>query len=477
MPLLGRLFAKRNKIPPPPRILDDDSPHSPTFAHTTESNDSTTSSYVTPDISVPSHPNATNLLHLARVRDHPSTASHSSSVASGSGGALRLFRRKKSSTISAELSSGLNSRTEFDTPQRTVPPRPSEPSTDPTDLRRLRPPPSRSAIFAAYADPGSSLSTRSLPENTSKSSSPLLSPPPSPSPPQKRPSLFSWAKPSSHSSSNTGSNIDSSLTAQSDSSDLPPDWHSFNLKSFRHVGSATPPPNQNSAPPIPRPRGLSLHSDSSQRISVGVFREAQARRSQTGSPVPSPIDSSPTLSPSIAATNPGPRPGHGGPRPSRSSAALLQSSRQKRSSFSMVSTTDENLSSENDSDGESVYKGKSRQRPGRKAQSEHGHGSMVTESSFKRATALVQTQRPTRSHLGHATPHAGSRPVTQFEENSKKPELPRRSLSSLSLYENPNTLAHASTTSLNTSTAGQKRNPSMSSNLTRSTGKKKCFAE
>lgn len=473
MPLLGRLFAKKNKVSPRAEILDDDNAHSPTFAPTTTvSNDSnhTASSYVTPDINVPSHPNAKSLLHLGRGREQGSTTP----VTSGGGG-LRFFRRKKSSIPTPELlassASDVNSRTAFDSPQRSVLSlsRTSDVGKDPTELRRQRPPLSRSAIFAAYADNGSSFSTRSLPESTLRSSSPQspASPSPSPALPQKRPSLLAWAKPLSHSSSNTGSNVDVSLRTPSERSDSPGDWNSFNLKSFRHIGSASP--NQREvclSPPIPRPRGTSMHSDSSQRISVAAFREAQARRSQTGSPVPSPIDSSLPSIPSASSPvikSEGRHPGHG-PRYSRSSAALVDS-RQRRSSIVVPST------SETDSDGESIYNGKSRQLPGRKAQSELGHGSMVTESSFKRANALAQASRASRSNLGHGHSSSASRPLTNYGEVLKRPEFSRRSQSSLGLYESSNKLvATASRTSLNTSVPGHKQNPSVSSNATLSTG-------
>ena len=481
MPLLGRLFAKKNKVPPRAEILEDDISHSPTFAPTTTVSNESNDSYVTPDISVPSHPDAQNLLYRGRGRGQASSTTPATPATSSGGGGLRLFRRKKSSIPSTEFIASsaldLNNRSEFNISQRPVPPRPSDAGTDLTEFRRLRPPPSRSAIFAAYADSGSSLSTRSLPENQFRPSSPLLPPSPSPSsaPSQKRPSLFAWAKPASRSSSNTRGNIDVSLRAPSESSELSPDVHSFNLKSFRHVGSASPPPLPNQrplSPPNPRPRGTSLYADPSQRISVAAFREVQARRSQTGSPVPSPPESSPpsTRPTSSPGTPEGPRPSHG-PRFSRSSAALLQTSRQSRSSIA-VATTDEDSSSEADSEAESVYKAKSNQRPTRKAQSELGHGSMVTESSFKSASALVRTPRASRSHVGHGISNSRPRPLTEFERELKIPELPRRPQSIPGLYESSNKLAASiSMTSLNKSVPGRKRNPSNSSNVTNSTGK------
>lgn len=440
MPLLARLFARKNKPPPPADSFDDGASYSPTCALTAESNESSHSSYV--NVSY-------RLLHPAHAPSIPAP--------SAGGGGLRLFRRKKSTTPVT-----VPNRGEFIPPQRPPLPRPDS-GADLTELRRLRPPPSRSAIFAAYADSGSSLSTRSLPENSFRQPSPHLSPSPTP---QKRPSLFAWAKHASRSSSNTGSILDVSLGAPSESSELSSDVHSFNLKSFRHVGSASPsfhnPRPVSQSPSIPHLPGSSLHSDSSQRISVAAFREVHARRSQTGSPVQSPHESG-----SLPDTPEGSRPGYG-PRSSRSST-VLQTSRPSRSSVLVASTTDEDdSSSDPDSDAECVYNAKSNQPPGRKAQSELGHGSMVAETSFKRTTALARAPRASRSHIGHGTSNHRPRPLTEFERELKVPELPRRSQSTLGLYESPNKLSTtASTTSLN---RGHKQNPSNFSNVSHSTG-------
>jgi len=69
---------------------------------------------------------------------------------------------------------------------------------------------------------------------------------------------------------------------------------SFNLRSFRHVSGPETPPflDDTTTTPLelpparPRPRGDSVASDSSQRVSVAAFREMQARRSQADSPTP-----------------------------------------------------------------------------------------------------------------------------------------------------------------------------------------------
>ncbi|OBZ68593.1 hypothetical protein A0H81_11558 [Grifola frondosa] len=137
-----------------------------------------------------------------------------------------------------------------------------------SDHELLRPP-TKSALFSAYADPSSAQSTRSLPAERTHDSTSV---PPLP----KHKGLFSWAhrerkksKPPSPSS--------------------PPDPDSFNLRSFRHIGPESPHVRDRTPSPLipparPRPRGSSIASDSSQRISVAAFREMQARRSAAGSP-------------------------------------------------------------------------------------------------------------------------------------------------------------------------------------------------
>jgi hypothetical protein len=198
--------------------------------------------------------------------------------------------------------------------QSTLPP--SVPSKDPhkssvessvSGTPSLLPPPSRSAIFGSYADPHSALSTRSLPQGVptihsrrkSRDAPPnyeTMSNPDShttsfSTPPPKEPSkggLFSWARPRGRTKSKPS--LPHSSLGSAPVLTLPP-ADSFNLKSFRHVAPPeTPPsgsPSKTDPLPRPRPRGDSFASDSSQRISVAAFREAQARRSATNSPAPS----------------------------------------------------------------------------------------------------------------------------------------------------------------------------------------------
>ncbi|KAG0693718.1 hypothetical protein DFH29DRAFT_963297 [Suillus ampliporus] len=170
----------------------------------------------------------------------------------------------------------------------------------------LPPPPSKPSIFGVYHDPNVN-STHSLPNESTRHQSRLDVPrnssviarnevhsaPPSSmtTPPiiKKSGGLFSWARERTKSKPPPPP---PNIAAPSIPSPTPRD--NFNLKAFRHVRS------ESTAPPIdipdtdlplpparPRPRGDSVASDSSQRISVAAFREAQARRSRANSPVPS----------------------------------------------------------------------------------------------------------------------------------------------------------------------------------------------
>lgn len=453
MPLLGRLFTRKNKNTPRGAVNDDTQASStlgsPTAVSDSNHSSHTGSSYITPDISTPSDPNAKN-----PVRGELG------------GGRLRLFNRKKSSNVVLEQTT-LSS--ELSTPQFPTFPRLSDVDSDPSDVRRLRPPPSRSAIFAAYADPGSALSTRSLPENSFPKITPFLSSPPPPLPlPQKRPSFFAWAKPSTSSSLKSAKNNDDPFNARSDSPDSR--TGSFNLKSFKHLRPPSPPfdvsaPDVSLVPPIPRPRGSSMHSDRSQRISVAAFREAQARRSHNGSPIPSPHESSPI--PAQGAVTPGGTRAIGnGPRTSRSSAALLQHDHTKRSSTAVASTTDDDDFSDDSSEEDDVHRrANDRLGPGKsksKSKSETGHGSTRPLKKLNDAPPLP---RASQSHVGHAS---NPRPFSHFElrDDPMKPGMHPRSQSSLGVYGNQGRRGASNSTSpLTSTTATHQQSASVPSNL------------
>ncbi|KAF4604607.1 hypothetical protein EYR40_003381 [Pleurotus pulmonarius] len=275
MTLLGGLFSKKSKSRSPhagtPSSLYSSAASELASSYSSPSVSPTTE-YVTNDKSLPSSPNGKHALPRSV---YPSAAASSSKLR------LPFSRKKTASNASLAVSQYEESMS---------PPRPSYASrtstaassdteTSTIERRHLRPPPSRSAIFAAYGgDPrAAQQSTRSLPDE--RRTKPQPPSPPLPPVPQKR-SLFGWYK--SQPKSTTQPVTPTSAE------------ESFNLKSFRHVRPGSPTHSNistasisNLPPPRPRPRGTSTASDSSQRISVAAFREAQARRSQAGSPAPS----------------------------------------------------------------------------------------------------------------------------------------------------------------------------------------------
>ncbi|KAI0652653.1 hypothetical protein C8Q79DRAFT_113332 [Trametes meyenii] len=242
-------------------------------------------------------------------------------------------------------------------------------------------PPRRSAVFAAYDDPQSARSTRSLPvqpttnpHTNSKEYFDLGSATPSPSvPPKHSKGLFSWAHRERKKSKPTPP---PKLDLPAPPPDISLDSDSFNLRSFRHVRPDSPSDSPSSIlPPVrPRPREGSIVSDSSQRISVAAFREAQARRSATNSPVPS--FSHDALSPGSSA----------GLRPP-SSFMARSSARSPGGSRSNDSSSSDTDDSDNESEASSTLKprrnrtitqrsAKSPVSPGQKSVSELGHRTM-----------------------------------------------------------------------------------------------------
>ena len=158
----------------------------------------------------------------------------------------------------------------------------SEPLTNPLT------PPQKSATFGVYGDSGSALSSKSLPDVTharSESHETVKTTIPASAGKKSGRGLFSWARDRKKSKAPPP---------------RPPESkeESFNLRAFRHVsGPGTTPSTPGlddttvplDLPPArPRPRGDSVASDTSQRVSVATFREVHARRSQAGSPIPQP---------------------------------------------------------------------------------------------------------------------------------------------------------------------------------------------
>ena len=276
----------------------------------------------------------------------------------------------------------------------------------------LPPPPSKSSIFGVYYNdrnsnsnstpsfsndhphshlhtdtPSSSSLTDARNEaHSSACTSPSKHPP-------KKSGLFSWTRQRKSKTSESPSTISSPQSVRSES-----DHSSFNLKAFRHLPSGNPSTESKEhstaadyslPPPRPRPRGDSATSDSSQRISVAAFREAQARKSRANSPVPSfrPPSAADTLRldannknrvSTLSAVS-----GIDDPRSIRNSTA--QSSTRPNSSALQSSSDSSDSGSEDDEDVDSNSEPTqklNRERtithrgPAVRTQSEIGHGSL-----------------------------------------------------------------------------------------------------
>ncbi|GLB43641.1 hypothetical protein LshimejAT787_1401530 [Lyophyllum shimeji] len=464
MPSLAGLFGRKNKASSKQRANsnEDDSALS-----------SPTAEYVTPDRSIPSSPNGRSTLRFDATKADSTPSSVYPSLAAPSGKIKLPFSRKKASasasTASVVTTFSASQDSHFGTPPRPsyAPPRNSigAASDSDADNRRLRPPPSKSAIFAAYADPHSALSTRSLPSEhspltitTSNTSAPI----PPPVPPKK--GFFHWSK-SSPSSPQPTIGISATkncasppqLSPTSPSSD--PN-SSFNLKSFRHIGpsaAASTSPNASNTslgPPIARPRGASFASESSQRISVAAFREAQARRSTAGSPVPS-----------NRAASPGPLLPHG-TRPhaqhtAPAAVAQHQHVRQRRSS-GLAYASDSSESEDEDEDDDDDEDSDTSPEPPRKGAGVVRRKRTVTRRGEESTTIKG---RATKSEMGHSpsrdyTPAPRSQPgqVQTTRQNNDEQEngAETRPLSSLGFDTGTRPRASASTSALTPSAAAKR---------------------
>ncbi|THH09332.1 hypothetical protein EW145_g2089 [Phellinidium pouzarii] len=204
---------------------------------------------------------------------------------------------------------------------------------------------------------------------------------------------------------------------------LPPlDGESFNLKSFRHVLPEPPSDSTRSTSPaqyspqslVPpaRPRGSSMAStDSSQRISVAAFREAQARRSSTnltngGSPSPiirpvsvtDSLRSASDIAPSRPSRNQHP------PQKASASPTLARNVKSTPSRPSAQASSSSDASEEEDSDSDDCSPSRARSSLDRQTtitkrsyqtKSDLGHGAIRSGQSHHRQSTL------TRSELGH----------------------------------------------------------------------------
>ena len=425
--------------------------------------------YVLADIDSPPIPSTTGY-------PYPLALSSSTSGASSSSTKIKMPFRRKQST-SSKLST-----TTTQSPLPPVPPSKEhyKVSTESSlsDSPSLRPPPSRSAIFGSYADPHNALSTRSLPQDspfphfrrdsvdTTQNYETMSNPDchmPSHSPlqlpkPSSKGGLFSWARPRGRTKSKPTAPAPTPPTFHSRSSSALPSSaaDSFNLKSFRHVTSPlstspnpdSPPLDSLDPPARPRPRGDSVASDSSQRISVAAFREVQARRSAANSPVPSlPGDRDSCLASGQVRSRkrlstlgtPPPLPNTGSePRLSASRSPPTRSSTAPLFLSASATSSDSSEEGESDSDEEEATL-----RPNRK-RTVTSRSAGCTQSELGHRTSPVAAGSSARSDVGHGI-HSGSpnRPALS-PQPSKNIEAPGRTSRISSVYSHSRASVSAS---------------------------------
>lgn len=263
---------------------------------------------------------------------------------------------------------------------------------------------------------------------------------------------------------------------------------SFNLKSFRHV---LPEPSRSTSPqnclpakspsptsllPPARPRGASVAStDSSQRISVAAFREAQARRSSTnlvnGSPSPTirPI----SLANSVISDTVPPRPPRSLNPPISDSPTPTNGRPQTFRSSSAISSSDATSSDESDSESSSRSRPRSRlsrqhtiTKRSQGTRSDAGHdSSRLINRSQQQQQQQQQQAAWTRSEHGHASPRLAhpspSRgpPPSSFQKTTDGFTGTR----SISIYRRER--ASYSTSELNPNAAAQRANTLAQANL------------
>lgn len=395
MPLLGGLFNRRNAT-----------------ESVASSRDSTDGDYVLPDKALPPPPPIYNL---------PASASSSK---------LKLPFRRKPAVAQPPPHSVVSLN---DAPS---PPYISSVMSD--SGHGLPPPPRKSSLFGVYNN--SLHSVHSLPNESPSHIHPDTPNRPSsdvhtesrspPSGPHKKsPGLFSWARERTKSKPLPPTSTISSVPSPSP----PPvdDSSSFNLKSFRHVRADSPPekspqpsPDLLLPPPRPRPRGDSVASDSSQRISVAAFREAQAR-SRANSPVPSfrPPSTADTLrvdgngrkrasTVSVVSGIDRPQPNkNAAPAPIRPDSSALDTS-------SDDSDSEDEDDEEVDSDGEPVPKPArkrtiTRRVVGTRARSDAGHSPVTTSvdpvSYARQDPPKPSNSAPPPTHLSDQAPFTRTR--------------------------------------------------------------------
>jgi hypothetical protein len=347
----------------------------------------------------------------------------------------------------------------------------------------LRPPPSRSAIFGSYAASPNALSTRSLPQDTpfvhSRQSSHDMSqnyetmsnpdfhvtPPPDVAPPTEPPTkgrIFSWARPRARTKSKPDPPKSSvQPTPAPPPVPRPPPADSFNLKSFRHITplvslsptqeqfpSVSSSKNQGATPRL-RTRENSFASDASQRISVAAFREVQARRSTTESPVQSSSgDPDDSVSGQVQSRRRSSIFGTPPALPTSGSQPPVPTSRTPptRTSIASLFMSSAITSSESSEEGESESEPEATLRPNRQR-------TMTNRSSGGTQSELGHRSSPifssTRSDVGHGTsssPRGLASPSPRSAGHSMKLEVSEGTDRNPSVYSRKR--ASASTSAL-----------------------------
>ncbi|KAH7886326.1 hypothetical protein F5I97DRAFT_1928179 [Phlebopus sp. FC_14] len=316
-------------------------------------------------------------------------------------------------------------------------------------------PPRKSSLFGIYDD-RNMLSTHSLPNEHTKQQSYGDTPSilshdsrsephnaqSSSHPTKKQGSLFAWARERTKSKPS----LPPSATPPS-LPPIPPVDDSFNLKAFRAVRSPSPAGLVSTSvddplpPPPPRPRGGSVASDSSQRISVAAFREAQARRSLANSPVPS--FRPPSAADMLRTDSDG--------RKRASTISTVSASDQPRSAWSPITPTPTTATRPNSS----AFRSSSESDESESEDDEEVDSDGVPVQRLVRQRTITR-----RAAGGRAQSDAGHNSAR--ETSLQRPELPRWSRSDTAQTNHPDpsfsgrTRASASTSALTPSAAARR---------------------
>lgn len=402
MAILGGLFSKKHKSRPKPPS-------------------SITSSVVT-DIDIESLNDESDHDHS---RLHPNTIYQNPTASSSK---MKLpFRRNKSKVDLPPTGTSSSA----DLPNTSLQFTQSEPPTGPLI------PPQKSAVFGDYGPSGSALSSKSLPNvshTRSESHETVKTIIPASAGKKSGRGLFSWAR-------------DRKKSKAPPPRPPEPQEDSFNLRAFRHVSGPETAPNTpdlddttipfDLPPARPRPRGDSVASDTSQRVSVATFREMQARRSQAGSPSPQPTSRPGTqIDGHLRSASPSLKP----PAPPIPKSNNNQSRTRnippripQRTSTLRSSPSHSNLDPDSDSDhGPSPLsvQWKSKSELGHSALSNHRalNGPLVTSPQLRQGRSTSDAPKPEKKPSVPVSVHAPARPAAIQTRSSSRPPAQKASV-------------------------------------------------